>query len=402
MKKSQEELSRIIDENMEEIQAGRLNPDLALERYSVSASEVKPQLEAALRLFTTRTRFDPRPGYIQTARYRLVKRIQAQEARRARSRRGFLRTRSNARAPLWRPAWQLALALILVLCFVSAGGAMVASAQSAVPGDRLYGLKIAQENLSLATSLTKAGDARQRVRFTERRLVEIETLILEGRYPLLDDGVAALDEQIGLTIAALQALAGEDPAEAGRLAIQLQNVLREETQAITGLSAALPPESQGEIQEALEISRSGLLAAAEIGRILEPQPQGETPSGPDQAAPTPVPVVSETPVPEVTESPTQSASATPGETPSETPSGTPTGTATTTSLPSETPEASQTPIPPTLTASPPAGPGAAVTPTKKATITPKVKPERKNPPKPTKEAKPTKELPEPTRRPPRP
>jgi hypothetical protein len=265
----------------------------------------------------------------------------------------------------------------------------------------LYGLKIAQENLSLVTSLTKAGDARRLVRFTERRLVELETLILEGRYPLLSDSVTALDEQIGYTIADLQALAREDPAEASRLAIQLQDLLREETRAISGLSAALPPESQVEVEEALEISRSGLLAAEEIGE-LEPQPQGETPSGPEQA--TPSPVVSETPVPESTQSPATSASATAGETST----GTPTGTATTTPLPSATPEASPTPVPPTLIDSPSGGPGVTVTPTKKPTATPKVKPERRNPPKatrepnPNKELKPTKELPNPTRRPPRP
>src|SRR5829696_631355 len=80
---------------------------------------------------------------------------------------------------------------ILVLAALLFGGAGItaATAQSAIPGDALYGVKtsIEQTRLSLAQD---AGDrAQMKMGFAQRRLEEIAALIEEGRYRDIGDAV---------------------------------------------------------------------------------------------------------------------------------------------------------------------------------------------------------------------
>jgi len=123
-----------------------------------------------------------------------------------------------------------ALAVAMIVAVLGSGAGVSYAAEGAVPGDALYGFKIAvNEGVSSVLAVTPEAKARWETRRVERRLEEAEALVSAGK---LDDAKAAdLEDKISAHAAdADEQLAeigrGGDDREAAELGSELESALQ--------------------------------------------------------------------------------------------------------------------------------------------------------------------------------
>lgn len=381
MSEKRRSLELIFQSCLAEIQSGQKSLDSVLSQYPHLEAELRPLLEMALWLQGQKGRLASRPGFVSASRQRLISRIQQESAAPApQSLLGkvdeFLRSLSRL-FHRGRLAYSLIVGVLLLAIFFSAGSGVALAAQSSIPGDALYPLKTTVENLQLATSTSEARSAQLHIAFAQRRLTEIQTLVLEGRYEYLHNTTERFQNHVDKTLQLLQMLGEQNRGRAQALASELRKTLLEQSLMFSVLSQIVPAQFKPEIEALRTISESRLTTTEDILTLLE---------GP--ATPTIAITVTAggaaPPTPTATSSPTVMpifGSVTPSQTVTLTPG----------------PERTVT-----LTATPPPG-GFGLVPTPTPTPSPTVEPQPTVKPKPTR--KPThtpKPLPEPTRRPPKP
>jgi hypothetical protein len=177
---------------------------------------------------------------------RVVRRIRSQ-APPAQSR----PARQPRRIFILRPAYAIAsLAMVLTLAF---GTGAAYAAESTLPGDALYPVKLGLEEARLALSLTVAGDASLAASFADRRLAEIETLTARGRwvdagralgaYPTFVDELVRLEAQI------------TDADKAARIEAQLARHL----EVLERVRGQAPESAQPALLQAMERAGRGQL-----------------------------------------------------------------------------------------------------------------------------------------------
>lgn len=214
------------------------------------------------------------------------------------------------------PVMAIVSALIAVLLLSS--GVIYASA-GALPGDALYPVKTAIEDIRLTVSLSDASDARLRLTFADRRLGEATALLEKNRLEGAKEALADYAVQLEAALAFLSEEDGLSPDEQMTLArFAATSLVRHEAQLAARLDR-VPQAARMDIERALTASQTALDRALQVVE-----------GGPGRKMPVLFPT------------PTQTATATP------TASATPTQTAT----PTPTPTATATPKPPTATATP--------------------------------------------------
>jgi hypothetical protein len=130
-----------------------------------------------------------------------------------------------------RPRHRVALMLVAAaITVVLLGGAAVAASASAKPGDLLYPVKRAAENIELIVHRDPASRARLHLEFAERRLTELSALLAQRRAGQTVDVGAAMSAYKSEVAKAQQALAADksDPGYQALLAsvdLQLQRHL---------------------------------------------------------------------------------------------------------------------------------------------------------------------------------
>jgi hypothetical protein len=245
----------------------KANPD--------QAEEQRARLQAALWLHDRRPDLDPRPGYIQASRRRLVKQIE-QEGRRPA---GLFRRR-----PRWptretttqRLALRLSAVLAILLALLGNSIIINAAAQASYPGEALYPVKRAEENLKLAATRSTTRQTQLHIQYTQRRAFEVEGLILEGRYEYLMDTAQALEHQVYLSLKMLETIEQSDRVQAETLTRSLENTLKGQNLALRVLVYLAPTQAQSSLLKALEASEYGRtrLRSGEPEPAEEPSPSG--------------------------------------------------------------------------------------------------------------------------------
>jgi hypothetical protein len=380
MASKHDNVEKIVQSCLDMIQDGQGTIDTILAKYPELEGELRPRLESAIWLSSRRGAFDPRPGFVRASRSRLVAQIQEE-----------MKAAPPPAVPLsegtfWRYwqnlfrskrlVFQLAVVLVLVVSFIIASSGVALASQSALPGEPFYSVKIALENAQIAISPSNSKDAQLRIAFAQRRLVEIQSLILEGRYEFVPQTVANFELQVDQAVKLMNVVANQNSERGRELALLLRQTLSEQSTVLQVLAGVVPQETKPEIERALKTSMLGDAAANEV--II---------TGHGASDFTPAPLLTST----ATGSPPTS---------SPSPTLTPTGTASLLPvLPIEsTPTGSTTPISPTLTLSPEPVPLI-----KKPSPTPTPTPEPTKKPRPTKKpSKTPKPHPDPTRRPTKP
>jgi hypothetical protein len=376
--------------------------EAVLARFPDMADELRPELETAAWMREQSSVFDPPPGFINASRRKLIAQIRQESGAAA------------SRASPWNLAgllaifrsrqltYRFAVAIILVVFLFAATSGVALASQSSLPGDTLYPVKIGLENVAVAITPSLSGAARLHIRYADRRMNEIQGLVLESRYQYIASTVDNFEKHVDAVVSILDRLAVKNPQQTKILAQEFTQVITRQSAVMASLAVVVPESTRPEFARLAQISEEGVEAAqeavlrSELGEPVLPARPSDT------STPSPTSTASPTPSPSPTASPTASA----------TQETTPTSTRTTV-----TPTASNTPLtpaitPPTSTKSSPIPPRAPDVPTTEPppttqapsptqpppTLAPAEPPTEE--PTPTKKPKPTKKpLPEPTRRP---
>jgi hypothetical protein len=188
------EFDNILNECLERLFKGEA-VDQCLALYPEQAMELKPLLETAL-VAKKASVIQPRPEFRERARNQFRAALQAAPARK-----GFF-------ALAW-PRWATAVAVVLVLLL--AGGGTVAVANNSLPGNLLYGVKLATEQVWLAFTPSSVGKAELYAKLADRRVAEIVSIADKGDPEALDEAASRLDAELAMIIT----LAGGQTREAG-------------------------------------------------------------------------------------------------------------------------------------------------------------------------------------------
>lgn len=215
--------------------------------------------------------FDPRPEFISASRRRL------QTHAGLRRRRNPWRTWQWSALYWWQsPALHVAMVVLLAATLYFNLSSVLRASGGWLPGDLLYPLKPAGEQIRLLTSLTAEGDARLHIEFAHQRLIEIQGLVFENRYDRIPAAVANFDAHVSQAVALVNGMAKKRQPGASELAAELQRTLRGQMGMVTLLKGFTPSTTRAEFERLLSISVAGMSG---IRDVLSPKSGGSRPWG---------------------------------------------------------------------------------------------------------------------------
>lgn len=233
--KDEQEFSQILETGLDAILSGEATLEQVLAEHPDQASQLRPELESALWLYSAREKIAPRPGFISNSRKRVLERIK-NEAASAGAKRAFMGFAWPQRLPV-----QWVAAAILLLVLFSGTGGLVSVSQRAIPGDPLYSVKTASEQVALSFTFNQVRQIQLSQQFADRRLAEVAQLIEQGRYDLAEETLKAYEQQVRRTMAMLQNAAGMSAHDKKTMATALEATLAAHAEDITRLEASAPP-----------------------------------------------------------------------------------------------------------------------------------------------------------------
>lgn len=172
----------------------------------------------------------------------------------------------GARPAVSRPVRAFAAAaMVLLLAFIAFSSLMLASGGS-LPGEALYGLKRAREQIALAFTWSDAGKAERNLNLAEARLSELDNMSQKGTID--SDSVKQLADDYAAETAAVARVLKQNPGsgESQLLAKRLQALQTQKANMVSRLMAASPAgvlaESEGARVKVKDSTASGALGPA--------------------------------------------------------------------------------------------------------------------------------------------
>ena len=162
----------ILNQCVESMLAGD-SIEACLARYPEHARELEPLLRTAFATAQA-SHVEPRPEFRAAARQRLMTAL-AQRAERRRWRFSLFG---------WQRRWAFAVTVALVILLSGTG--TVFAAENSLPGDALYEVKMASEEVRLALTRGDLDRAKLEVAFAQRRIVEMEEMVGRGKPQMVD------------------------------------------------------------------------------------------------------------------------------------------------------------------------------------------------------------------------
>lgn len=163
-----EKFDRILNDCIERLLHGE-SLEQCLERYPEQAAGLEPLLRVAQGAQKASS-IEPRPEFKAQARYQMSSLLRS--GKRKPERRGL---------PVlgWIPRWATVV-IIAVFVVLVAGGGTVAASSGSLPGDTLYSVKLATENVQRTFTFSDAGKAKLDASLAGRRAEEIARLAERG------------------------------------------------------------------------------------------------------------------------------------------------------------------------------------------------------------------------------
>jgi hypothetical protein len=146
--------------------------------------------------------------------------------------------------------------VVFILLFVSLKS-IGFSIGNSLPGDPLYQIKLANEQIQLVISFSKEKDAELGIQFVERRLVETERMILSGRERYLPLAVIKFEAKLHQTRQEILELAESEPQQYKKYSNELDYVVHNQVEKLKALSGFYPVESQTLIDRIIQITSGG-------------------------------------------------------------------------------------------------------------------------------------------------
>lgn len=243
-------LDRVIDECLSRVQAGDETVQDCVQAHPELKDVLEPLLALALRVNETLAPEKPDEQYVRNAKLRILNRVKASVKS---SSSESVQSRRAPRIDFRRRRWSTAIAgvVIAAMLFGSGIGLKQASA-SALPGDSLYPVKRAGEEIQLAFSFTSGGDMALLYDFAESRLEEAQMLSEDGRFEDLGIALEGFEEAMGML---------EEIAQAGEIGPGVLDIAKieanheEHIQVLERVREQVPEHARAAIDHA--IGRSG-------------------------------------------------------------------------------------------------------------------------------------------------
>jgi hypothetical protein len=230
-----------------------------LESYPERAAELEPLLRTALSTVKASSSIKPRPEFERIGKHRLLAALEQNRKK---------RTEPRTRLWSWHRRW--ATALVAVLVILLAGVGTVSASASSLPGDTLYPVKTAAENVQGFFTFGSEAKANFYMSLAQRRLNELNKLVEENRNippSLLETMGSETDDAIKL-LSGNQQLGNESVD-------RLMGLTSNQNAVLTELIEKVPPTAKEKIQEALNKSEDAqgkaLLLKDKVGHTGKPQ-----------------------------------------------------------------------------------------------------------------------------------
>lgn len=245
--RKQDELGRILDSCLELISSGAETVDTVIEQYPEYRDQLKPPLEAAMWLQSRKEVFNPRPGFVQLSQRRLVNRFREQTAD------GGI-NETISRIPIFFQQHRIAvqysalLTLTAVLLFVGYRSADFL-VQRSIPGDPLYEAKITREEMQVSLASDQEGETRLRIEFAQRRVIEMQELVITGRTELIDRTLENFEYQLSKAASGILVVAQSDQVTAAQLSTLFEETLRVPVNNFVGIIDANPDMTTSDLKD---------------------------------------------------------------------------------------------------------------------------------------------------------
>ena len=190
---------------------------------------------------------------------------------------------------------------LVILGLVAGSIGVVSAANDSLPGDRLYAVKTAVEDIRLALSTRQETEIKLNLRFAQQRVAEIEALIEEERPEFIQIAVGRYERHIKLATLALTQIPAQDRQRMADLADLVTNILSCECRSLVDLLPRVAAPYQSTIDSAVAVTRSNfeILTTVFVDGItparLDSGPDPATvPAGSEQGLATPTALHQET------------------------------------------------------------------------------------------------------------
>ncbi len=278
--------SDLLAKCLTQIETGERTLEQCLAEHAAEADELADLLRVALAIAPLPP-LEPDPAFRARGRAALLAAIAAERAEATGGARGRFWAALAGLSRRARLASAPAALLLALLAMLGLGGGAVYAAQDALPGDALYPLKGAYEQVRFQLALSEAGQLQVHLELAAQRIAEIDRLAAQGRLA----AVSTLADAYARHVEAAAALAAKAPAGAGDGADGLENLSRHE-EVLLRVQAQAPEAAQPALLRALAHTQAyehGLRVGWQrrATAAATPSPDASAPSVP-QVTPTPV------------------------------------------------------------------------------------------------------------------
>ena len=251
--KIEQQVDQIIEIQIPAILSGEVTLESVLDQNPHIASELRPRLEAALWLRQASRTVEPRPGFISSSRRYIEHKVETLQPH------GFWGRLGRKYTPQrWVFNVLSPILILLLLAFIT--NSVVLSARLSIPGDTLYPVKLATENIRLAFTFNPTDKANLHIQYSRDRTTEFVELVLVGNYETLPSAANRLESEIIASLHALNNIpSGKPDAEASQVA-NLRDTLSNEIFILNVLKSSSPATAFQGIELALQAAQSGLYA----------------------------------------------------------------------------------------------------------------------------------------------
>lgn len=240
------DLDQIVDICFTRMQTDDWSVEQCMDAYPEYREVLKPLLVLGHEMQLFLSPSSPSSEFARNSAIRIQNRLRSR--RTAEQRRSTRRVNKNTKWFL-RPAYVLAV-LTLVISLLASGVGVVSASAASLPGDALYPLKRAREQVALSLSFTNEGDEALLTEFAEERLDEAEALIEQHRLEDLPTALAGFESALDQ----LDDLVNETEDQQPGSLEHLQARLDKHIEVLHQVMEKAPEQAQEALQNAIEKS----------------------------------------------------------------------------------------------------------------------------------------------------
>ncbi len=240
----------ILAKCLEAIEKGELSVEAALDQFSKDDPDLRELIKVA-GVFRDIPEVKPRREFLVNSPVRLMNSIGSRKSR----------TNSIYRRPVifskilisFPRRLSFIIASLSLLIFLALGSGTVMAANTTIPGDWLYPVKLGIENMRLAIA-NQSQAVELRLQYVSRRTGEIKALTDYGRYDEIPAAAIDLTNKVQDAAQSLVELKTEEPILGNELAGEFRASLSNNQEVLKSLLEKVPSPAQPAIGHAIEVS----------------------------------------------------------------------------------------------------------------------------------------------------